>query len=56
MEIETVRAAYARRAGEYIARLGSIDATALADQDLINAWGRSVHGPVLDVGCGPGHW
>lgn len=51
-----MRAAYARRAGEYIARLGSIDATALADQDLIGAWVRSVHGPVLDIGCGPGHW
>ncbi|UNX55469.1 class I SAM-dependent methyltransferase [Georgenia sp. TF02-10] len=56
MRIETVREAYARRAGEYISRLGSIDATALVDQELIEAWGRSVHGPVLDVGCGPGHW
>lgn len=56
MEIETVRAAYGRRAGEYIARLGSIDATARADQALIKSWGRGVHGSVLDVGCGPGHW
>ncbi|UAL30410.1 class I SAM-dependent methyltransferase [Nocardioides rotundus] len=56
MRIETVRDAYARRAGEYIARLGSIDATAPADQALIEAWGRGVQGQVLDVGCGPGQW
>lgn len=56
MKFETVRDAYARRAGEYIARLGSIDAMAPADQALIEAWGDGVHGQVLDVGCGPGQW
>lgn len=56
MLIEPVRDAYGRVAQEYIARLGSIDATAEADRELIGTWARSVRGPIIDAGCGPGHW
>lgn len=53
---DDVRDAYARRAGEYADLLGSVDAMSPVDRDRIAAWGASVRGPVLDVGCGPGHW
>lgn len=56
MSVEEVRAAYTDRAGEYIDLLGSIESTAEQDQRLIAAWADSVAGPILDVGCGPGHW
>ncbi|WP_207920199.1 class I SAM-dependent methyltransferase [Saccharopolyspora aridisoli] len=49
--------AYGRRADEYIALLGDIDATASPDRELIAGWARDQpEGPILDVGCGPGHW
>jgi SAM-dependent methyltransferase len=32
------------------------DLLADADRDLIARWADGVTGPVLDVGCGPGHW
>lgn len=49
-------AAYGRRAREYAELLGSISATAVEDRELIGTWASSLDGPVLDVGCGPGHW
>lgn len=51
-----VGAAYAKRAGEYIAALGFIEATAELDRELIGAWEEDAPGLILDVGCGPGHW
>lgn len=51
-----VPAAYAARADEYVAALGTIEVTASEDRDLVLGWARGVDGPVLDVGCGPGHW
>lgn len=48
--------AYGRRSSEYIDLLGTIDATASRDRDLIGAWAAAQTGPILDVGCGPGHW
>ncbi|PPG31279.1 class I SAM-dependent methyltransferase [Pseudoclavibacter sp. RFBB5] len=48
--------AYGRRAREYADLLGSISATAAQDRALIETWARATDGPVLDVGCGPGHW
>ena len=51
-----VSAAYSRRAREYADALGRIDATSRADRDTIAAWSLACAGPVLDLGCGPGHW
>lgn len=51
-----VRAAYAKRAAEYIDALGFIEATAEEDRALIGAWAGDVPASILDVGCGPGQW
>ena len=48
--------AYGRRAREYTDLLGSISATAAEDRALVECWASAIDGPVLDVGCGPGHW
>ncbi|WP_378144062.1 class I SAM-dependent methyltransferase [Cnuibacter sp. UC19_7] len=48
--------AYSRRAAEYTELLGSMSAVHPSDLALIDAWARTVEGPVLDAGCGPGHW
>lgn len=48
--------AYSRRAEEYTNLFGSVDAAHPADRELIKAWGSQLTGPVLDAGCGPGHW
>lgn len=49
-------AAYAARATEYADLLGRMDAVAAPDRDLVLRWARAVGGPVVDAGCGPGHW
>ncbi len=56
MDFEQTRKAYSERAEEYTAALGSIDAAASADRELIVSWARERNGLVLDAGCGPGHW
>ena len=56
MTPDSVRDAYADRAAEYIDVLGSIEDAAQADRDYVLSWARSIDGPVLDVGCGPGQW
>lgn len=48
--------AYASRAAEYADALGSMSATHHADRHLIEAWASATSGPLLDAGCGPGHW
>ncbi len=53
---DAVGAAYGARAAEYTELLGSVESLAARDRDTISAWGTSVVGPVLDAGCGPGHW
>ncbi|MFW0794736.1 class I SAM-dependent methyltransferase [Gordonia sp. CPCC 205515] len=47
---------YGSRASEYIDLFGSINATSPLDRDFIGSWAAGVYGPILDVGCGPGHW
>ncbi len=56
MRNDQVREAYAARAGEYIAALGSVASMHPADARKIAAWGADLSGPVVDAGCGPGHW
>lgn len=57
MTEEVVRAAYGVRAAEYIEKFGSIDQMHEADRRLIARWAAGLStGPVLDAGCGPGHW
>ncbi len=51
-----VRQAYAVRASEYTAILGSIDGMHELDRNRIERWARQTSGRVLDAGCGPGHW
>jgi SAM-dependent methyltransferase len=51
-----VRDAYARRADEYTQQLGTMAAVHPADRQLVSAWADGLTGPVLDAGCGPGHW
>ncbi|ROQ03839.1 methyltransferase family protein [Rathayibacter sp. PhB93] len=51
-----VRDAYGVRADEYTALLGSVDDADPRDRALIDAWAAGLTGPVLDAGCGPGHW
>ncbi len=51
-----VRAAYSARAAEYVEQLGSVASLHPSDRALIRSWARDVEGPILDAGCGPGHW
>jgi len=51
-----VRSAYSNRAAEYIEQLGSMSAVHPSDLQLVTSWALSVDGPLLDAGCGPGHW
>jgi SAM-dependent methyltransferase len=52
----TVGDAYAERAPEYISLFGSVDKADEQDRRFIANWAKSLLGPVVDVGCGPGHW
>lgn len=49
-------AAYSARAAEYTELLGSISAVHPLDRQIIDSWAARLNGPVLDAGCGPGHW
>ncbi|APX31434.1 hypothetical protein BH708_00360 [Brachybacterium sp. P6-10-X1] len=48
--------AYGARAQEYADVLGSIEVMAPPDRRCIEAWASGVDGPIVDAGCGPGHW
>lgn len=54
--VAQVAAAYDAAAPRYIERFASADLADPEDRDLIGRWARGVSGPVLDAGCGPGHW
>ncbi|WKK72678.1 class I SAM-dependent methyltransferase [Rathayibacter oskolensis] len=56
MSDEHVAEAYGARAGEYAALLGSVEDADERDRALIASWAASIEGPVIDAGCGPGHW
>ncbi|WP_244304572.1 class I SAM-dependent methyltransferase [Leucobacter viscericola] len=51
-----VRHAYANRASEYADVLGNMEATHVADREFVLRWARRCGGPMIDAGCGPGHW
>lgn len=51
-----VTTSYAHRADEYIALLGSMESVHPSDRQLVSDWAAQVEGPILDAGCGPGHW
>jgi SAM-dependent methyltransferase len=51
-----VEAAYAARAAEYTERIGSMSSVHPSDVALVTSWAASMDRPVLDAGCGPGHW
>ncbi|RJK94860.1 class I SAM-dependent methyltransferase [Vallicoccus soli] len=56
MELETVVGAYARVAELYASLLGSVEQVHRDDLALVERHLGHLRGPVLDVGCGPGHW
>lgn len=51
-----VQAAYSNRAAEYVQALGSTASAHPSDVQLITSWAAHVGGPIVDAGCGPGHW
>jgi SAM-dependent methyltransferase len=53
--VQTVEKAYAALAERYIALFGSLESVAADDLALIRRHLGAVAGPVVDVGCGPGH-
>ncbi len=56
MANEVTRAAYSRRATEYIELLGSMSSVHPSDLEIVSTWANDVEGDVIDAGCGPGHW
>ncbi|MBW4041918.1 MAG: class I SAM-dependent methyltransferase [Acidobacteria bacterium] len=54
--LAAVTSSYASWAPSYIERFGSADRADPEDRALIGTWADGLRGPVLDVGCGPGHW
>ena len=51
-----VHLAYASRAAEYTAILGTVDDMHELDRRRIGRWAEQISGPAIDAGCGPGHW
>ena len=56
MANEASRAAYSRRATEYIELLGSMSSVHPSDLRIVSTWASGVDGDLIDAGCGPGHW
>lgn len=55
MTDQRVAESYNSRAAEYIELLGTLESVHADDLELIRRWAAPLPGPVLDVGCGPGH-
>lgn len=53
---EVVAASYDAVAGLYIELFGDEELADPRDLETITAWAATCDGPVLDAGCGPGHW
>ncbi|MGO4785109.1 class I SAM-dependent methyltransferase [Cryobacterium sp. W22_MBD10_FK3] len=51
-----ITGAYGERAAEYTEKLGSMTSVHPADLQLITGWAERLDGPVIDAGCGTGHW
>jgi len=51
-----VEASYSRRAAEYTEKLGAMSSVHSSDAHLVTTWATQINGPLLDAGCGPGHW
>ncbi|WP_253250621.1 class I SAM-dependent methyltransferase [Arthrobacter globiformis] len=51
-----VRRAYAAHAAEYTGVLGTVEDMHELDRRRIERWSEQLSGPVIDAGCGPGHW
>lgn len=51
-----IAASYDARAAEYLAIVGDLDQMDPRDIATIQGWRDRTSGPVLDAGCGPGHW
>ena len=41
---------------EYANLFGSMGAAHPSDRQLVDTWADAISGPVIDAGCGPGHW
>ena len=53
---ERACARYGAVADEYIERLGHLEQMSPIDRATIETWAFEACGPLLDAGCGPGHW
>ncbi|SNT29339.1 class I SAM-dependent methyltransferase [Rhodococcoides kyotonense] len=53
---EAVAAAYSSRATEYVDLFGTMESVHPDDHTVVLTWARGLKGPVVDAGCGPGHW
>jgi len=51
-----VRQAYSGRATEYTSVFGAVEDMHELDRRRIERWAEQISGPVIDAGCGPGHW
>ncbi|RWZ68082.1 class I SAM-dependent methyltransferase [Labedella populi] len=51
-----VQTSYSKRAEEYTTLFGSMESVHPSDVQLVTAWAGQIDGPILDAGCGPGHW
>ena len=54
--LSEVESAYTTWSAAYIERFASADLADAEDRSLIGSWADGLRGPVLDAGCGPGHW